>query len=661
MKKLFYYSIALLAAVSCAKEIVPQDNVETPKGDLKTFTIGASIDNSTIAPQAIASQELTKANLDAETLAVLWQAKDTIGLVTADGAITPAWLAEGYGGKTEGVFNYQADAEIAPVYAYYPYTSSSNVCQQTVEGGKLRNISIPGTQNVKSNTIAQYSLIMTAKVTEGVIQFKNACSIVKISVKGHTIAMRNLYVNTPEKAIRGVGTVDMDAEVPVFVPEAIDELSLNTNEDNDRYITLQVATSTNPINVSSDEYVLAGYAVMPPDTYHSLSFEVFGKYNGIDKYIQTYSPTRDITLNVGKVRPLNITNAIPAEFVDLSAGGKYANCYMIQGEAGENFGFGLYTRSYSGGVASNKALLLSDAYNASVLWQTTEGLISGVTYNQTEKMIYFKRDTQKKGNAVISLRARDGQVIYSWNIWVPGETVGTNSFGDYELMDRNLGSYNQTKYTQMGSYYQWGRKEPFPCPADGSSANANGMVVYPNVIKKLVAQNGKTQLWVKCHPNVYIWGNSSTGWQDWISNVVDETNTPVDTLWKADETYLKRFNDPCPYGYRVPMQNEYEAMGASAGLFVDAVTSSENMTYTIKDKNSNDAVFPIGGFWRRNSSTTSDMANVGKEMSLWTGTVSGSAAKRLYGTSSTKGTITSTQRRWGSNVRCVKFTEVDAE
>ena len=102
-------------------------------------------------------------------------------------------------------------------------------------------------------------------------------------------------------------------------------------------------------------------------------------------------------------------------------------------------------------------------------------------------------------------------------------------------------------------------------------------------------------------------------------------------------------------------------MGASAGLFVDAVTSSENMTYTIKDKNSNDAVFPIGGFWRRNSSTTSDMANVGKEMSLWTGTVSGSAAKRLYGTSSTKGTITSTQRRWGSNVRCVKFTEVDAE
>ena len=30
-------------------------------------------------------------------------------------------------------------------------------------------------------------------------------------------------------------------------------------------------------------------------------------------------------------------------------------------------------------------------------------------------------------------------------------------------------------------------------------------------------------------------------------------------------------------------------------------------------------------------------------------------------TSSTKGTITSTQRRWGANVRCVKFTEVDAE
>ena len=104
MKKLFYYSIALLAAVSCAKEIAPDNNVEAPKGDLKTFTIGASIDNSTIAPQ-----DLTKANLDAETLEVLWQVKDTIGLVTADGAITPAWLADGYDGKAEGVFNYQAE------------------------------------------------------------------------------------------------------------------------------------------------------------------------------------------------------------------------------------------------------------------------------------------------------------------------------------------------------------------------------------------------------------------------------------------------------------------------------------------------------------------------------------------------------------------------
>ena len=663
MKKLFYYSIALLAAVSCAKEIVPQDNVETPKGDLKTFTIGACIDNSTIAPQ-----DLTKANLDAETLEVLWQSKDTIGLVTADGAITPAWLAEGYGGKTEGVFNYQAEAEIAPVYAYYPYTSSSNVCQQTVESGKL-NISLLKDQDRPDNGLINKNvLIMVAKADGESVVFKNTCAIAKISVKGNPVETRHLYVQTPEAALNGAGTVDMTSDSPVFVTNPIDELTAATNKISERCSFIDIDAKGTKIT-PNDEYQLAGYLVMPAGTYHSLSFEGLAKEGTNEQYIQSYSPVKDITMNVGKIRPLNITIDVPAEFTDLSADGKIANCYMIQNESGENFGFRLATRAYSDGKGTNTDLTITNAYNATVLWQSTEGLISSVTYNRANAMIYFKRDTQKTGNAVIALRSREGQVIYSWNIWVPGEVVGTNKFGSYELMDRNLGSYGTSGYTKIGAFYQQGRKDPFPGASEGTGS-VNSTAVYPDVIKTVKAQDGKSQDWANYHPNVFIWGTDNSGRQDWR----DAYN---DNLWVSNPTYLKRPQDPCPYGYRVPITGEIDDMNlvgkTQTGTYAD-------LALTIKDDNGKDAVFPIGGVWQRKYNSI-EMANVDVEGYLWCGNGSnktGNLDSQFPSASTTdiaeagtyriqfkksECTIVMTKaqpRRWGSNVRCVKFTEVDA-
>ena len=664
MKKLFYYSIALLATVSCAKEIVPQDNVETPKGDLKTFTIGASIDNSTIAPQ-----DLTKANLDSETLEVLWQAKDTIGLVTADGTITPAWLAEGYGGKTEGVFNYQAEAEIAPVYAYYPYTSSANVCQQSVEGGKL-NISLQSNQPRPNNGLINKNvLIMVAKADGESVVFKNTCAIAKISVKGNPVETRHLYVQTPEAALNGAGTVDMTSDSPAFVTDAINELNADNNVIKTRSIVLDIDAKGVTITPGTD-YVLAGYVVMPAGTYHSLNFEGLATVGENRYYIQSYSPAKNITLNVGKIRPLNVPIAVPTEFTDLSADGKIANCYMIQNESGENFGFRLATRTYSNGKGTNTDLDINNAYNATVLWQSTEGLISSVTYNKVNAMIYFKRDTQKTGNAVIALRSREGQVIYSWNIWVPGEVVGTNKFGSYELMDRNLGSYGTSGYTKIGAFYQQGRKDPFPGASEGTGS-VNRTAVYPDVIKTVKAQDGKTQAWANNHPNVFIWGTENSGRQDWRSAYDNN-------LWVSTGTVLKRPQDPCPYGYRVPITGEFDNMNLVAKTKTGTYS---DLALTIKDDNNKDAVFSIGGVWQRTYKAI-EMANVDVEGYLWCGNGStgiGNFDSQFPNASTTEITEAGTYRiqfkkdnctiaktkahprRWGSNVRCVKFTEVDAE
>lgn len=669
MKKLFYYTISLLAAVSCAKEIAPDNNVEAPKGDLKTFTIGASIDNSTIAPQAIASQELTKANLDAETLAVLWQTNDKIGLVAEDGTITPATLVADYNGKSEGIFTYESETELDVKYAYYPYSEKEGVCEQSVIDGKLNISLIPGQQRVNNGLVRQNTLIMVAKAEGASVVFKNTCAIAMISVKGNNpVVTRHLYVNSPNAALSGAGTVDMTSDNPVFVAASIDEVAANNNVIATRYSYIDIDAKGTTITPGA-EYQLAGYLVMPAGTYNSLSFELLSTVGENKQYIQSYAPVKDITLNVGKIRPLNITVDVPTEFTDLSADGKIANCYMIQNEIGENFGFRLATRAYSKGKGTNTDLTITNAYNATVLWQSTEGLITSVTYNRVNQMIYFKRDTQKTGNAVIALRSREGEVIYSWNIWVPGEAVGTNKFRSYELMDRNLGSYGTSSYTKVGAFYQQGRKDPFPGASSGTGSQ-NSAAVYPDVIKSVKAQDGKSQTWADKHPNVFIWGTDNSGRQDW-------RNDNNDNLWVSNATYLKRPQDPCPYGYRVPITGEIDAMKlvdkTQTGTYAD-------LALTIKDDEQKDAVFYIGGVWQRKYNNI-QMANVDVEGYLWCGNGSdktGNLDSQFPNASTTEITeagtyriqfrkanvtiaITKAQpRRWGSNVRCVKFTEVDA-
>lgn len=665
MKKLIYSSIIILAAVSCAKEMQPNDNVEAPKGELKTFTIGASIDNSTIA-----GEPASKANLN-DDLQVLWQAKDTIGLVTADGAITPAVIVEGSEGNTSAVFSYQSEEELDAVYAYYPYTSKAKVCQQSVTDGKLTTSLLQDQDRPNNGLVVKNTLIMVAKVEESGVVFKNTCAIAKISVKGSPVVTRHLYVNTPHASLSGAGTVDMTSDNPVFVTNSFDDVTIDNNKVSERFSFIDIDAKGVTIT-PGDDYVFAGYLVMPAGTYHNLSFELLSTVDGNNQYIQTYSPVTDIVMNAGRIRPLNITVEVPKTFTDLSADGKIANCYMIQNESTEYFGFRLATRAYANGKGTNTDLTISNAYNATVLWQSTEGLISAVTFNKVNKMIYFKRDTQKTGNAVITLRSREGQVIYSWNIWVPGETVGTNAFGDYELMDRNLGSYGTTGYTKIGAFYQQGRKEPFPGAAAGTGSVVYG-AVYPNVIKTVKAQNGKSQDWANAHPNAYIWGTANEGRQDWRSAYDNN-------LWVSTNVYLKRPQDPCPYGYRVPITAEFDNMNL-VGLTQTGTYS--NMMLTVKDKNNKDAVFAVGGIWRRGYNADTHMANVSTEGYLWCGNGSTKAANldssqfpdnantnlEEAGTyriqfKKDKCSIVMTKaqpRRWGSNVRCVKFTEVDAE
>jgi len=97
--------------------------------------------------------------------------------------------------------------------------------------------------------------------------------------------------------------------------------------------------------------------------------------------------------------------------------------------------------------------------------------------NASGKFVVTVNDAGPEGNAVVGLK--EGSTIrWSWHIWVikdydPDATSKINANTGYVIMDRNLGATSTIPgdLNSNGYLYQWGRKDPFPGPADYTQAN----------------------------------------------------------------------------------------------------------------------------------------------------------------------------------------------
>ena len=151
---------------------------------------------------------------------------------------------------------------------------------------------------------------------------------------------------------------------------------------------------------------------------------------------------------------------------------------------------------------------VSSSYNAFLLWENVDGLISNVRLVSDSDGYYIYFDTassssMQDGNAVIALADSDGTIVWSWQIWVTGAELETKTFQSSSLMSvsrsftflnypigyvETLEHYYEeqdiwVKFTQeesgkeltvhllrpshylstgKASYYQWGRKDPMP-------------------------------------------------------------------------------------------------------------------------------------------------------------------------------------------------------
>ena len=212
-----------------------------------------------------------------------------------------------------------------------------------------------------------------------------------------------------------------------------------------------------------------------------------------------------------------------------------ANCYIVSAP-------GIYSFPAREG---NTKTQVKDISNVQVLWQNSvnssepvEVVSDNVFYNDGH--IIFYSNYAKEGNCVVAAKNKNGEILWSWHIWVTDEPKGqkyNNNAGI--MMDRNLGatSANPEEDSQcFGLLYQWGRKDPF---------------LINSYLWQTIASDSSTGTieYSISHPTTFI---TSDG--DWLYRKED--------LWGFRR---KSKYDPCPVGWKVPEGGDGTIWGSAVG------------------------------------------------------------------------------------------------
>lgn len=270
--------------------------------------------------------------------------------------------------------------------------------------------------------------------------------------------------------------------------------------------------------------------------------------------------------------------------------GDGAQVLSIEGTANSYIASPLYrTFSFEALYKGNSTESIGSPATAEVIWETkntTESVSQGdiirdVVYDNG--IISFNlSDEGTEGNAIIAAKDGEGNILWSWHIWVTDfdaeETACTFPSGAV-MMDRNLGALNNsTDVLSFGLLYQWGRKDPFAGSGDGT--NNTFATTYPaNAISFVNGSDGRNSLaYATSHPNHNI-----------LASTWNYTNQGI-TWWGETKTMY----DPCPPGWQIP-----------------PVTAWNNYTSTTSS-------FPLTGGINEGANT---LTNVGNNSIPWSYTV----------------------------------------
>ncbi len=253
----------------------------------------------------------------------------------------------------------------------------------------------------------------------------------------------------------------------------------------------------------------------------------------------------------------------------------YSNCYVVDAP-------GTYT--IPAGKPDGTPV---SATSASWLFETEEGLISTEAPTLADGKITFtvaesqNSDEKQKGGYGIIALMNGSEVAWSYAIWYTKE-LRDIQIGNYTVMDRNLMAWtdnlpaedfgNKSVPGSYGCLYQWGSKNPLPCPSqaaiDGITENRY-IEHHDEMFTEKYFLKGNFNTGFK-NPD----GTEATYYNDYGDNdtepMSDATQTKYPWLfWNSQYSNTeanrwsdtqKTVNDPCPAGYKVPAFSQMTEM-----------------------------------------------------------------------------------------------------
>lgn len=205
------------------------------------------------------------------------------------------------------------------------------------------------------------------------------------------------------------------------------------------------------------------------------------------------------------------------------------------------------------------------AASAVVLWQEVNGMIANprLVLGEGEGVRDFIFDVTScpstGANAVVGILDGDGNVIWSWHIWVYPDKLGVTEFQNhteqvYELLDVALGtSYDDAQKTRFKNvHYQWGRKDPMLSPAAYNSSSNHAQ--YGD--KQFAVAEGPAADVATAikNPNKFflIDSNNNNDWQSDDAKRFNHWDAACNAAGASDNEVVKTVYDPSPAGFKVP-------------------------------------------------------------------------------------------------------------
>lgn len=352
----------------------------------------------------------------------------------------------------------------------------------------------------------------------------------------------------------------------------------------------------------------------------------------------------------------------------LSTESETANCYVVT-EPG-TFIFPLVKGIHPSAALENVA-------SVQVLWETDNSanapapgsIISRVSISRNSVYFDVPGPELHSGNALIAAKDSQGDILWSWHIWVSSEGFSTERLEGKTLymLDRNLGALSSSYTSPNGAvdhslanglFYQWGRKDPFPGAVESYLPDTEKGTFFATTAgafptyKSLASDKTVSEILdfsVK-NPTTYF--------------VNDETWVYDNTLWGDEKTDY----DPCPIGWKVPCGYSYTAayghdyskeawaMDNSKGVRTPTVNFPYYGLLLPLDDGVNKAWYPNNGY----VTMSAELVMVGQYSCYWSCSPSGMYAYTLELSQNMSGTLTWSPYQWGKarteghSIRCIQ-------